>query len=448
MRLHQLFFIVPSLIAVLNGKAQSQGGVTTGAASYCDSINSGFISLTGFNGQILYWESSSDQGKTWNSIGNNTSTQSYNKLLKSTSFRAIVKDSAFPQDTSTISTITVYVPGQGGTLNGGGVFCGDAGHGAIELHNAAGSVLFWQSSLTSGQDWQTIQQNTSKLTYTSMTQNTLFRAIVQTVPGCPNDTSTISSFTIDQRTVAGTIFNSDTLCPGSVGDTLELKEYLGEILDWLSSNDNGATWKSLGSKSSFITYTTVTSTTWYKTLVKNASCSMELTSPAIVAIYPGNKANAGSDITITRYDDLHLNGSGNGTPDWNNASTLSDPNSFNPAAEPLNTTQYVLTVTDLNQCISRDTLIVNVIVPIPTAITPNGDGANDFFEIDKISDYPNNTLKVFNRWGTLVYEASSYSNNWNGTSMKGHDLPDDMYYYVFDFGNGEKAATNYILIKR
>src|SRR5688572_27908522 len=102
------------------GRAQSVGGSTSGAAAYCDSINSGFISLTGHNGLILYWEQSTNGQASWNQIQNTTSTQSYNQLKITTSYRAIVQDGSFPPDTSSVSTITVHVPGIAGTVSGAG----------------------------------------------------------------------------------------------------------------------------------------------------------------------------------------------------------------------------------------------------------------------------------------------------------------------------------------
>jgi gliding motility-associated-like protein len=74
---------------------------------------------------------------------------------------------------------------------------------------------------------------------------------------------------------------------------------------------------------------------------------------------------------------------------------------------------------------------------IPEAFTPDGDGINDEFVIEGIELYPNNTIAIFNRWGVLVYEASNYENNWDGSTQSnftlgGDDLPTATYYYVFD----------------
>lgn len=86
---------------------------------------------------------------------------------------------------------------------------------------------------------------------------------------------------------------------------------------------------------------------------------------------------------------------------------------------------YWVTVT--GDCsIARDT--INFTKPelgdfiIPNVFTPNDDGFNQYFVID--NDLLGSRLKVFNRWGRLVYESINYQNNWNGG-----DLPPGVYYY-------------------
>ncbi|MBE8724124.1 gliding motility-associated C-terminal domain-containing protein [Flavobacterium hungaricum] len=74
--------------------------------------------------------------------------------------------------------------------------------------------------------------------------------------------------------------------------------------------------------------------------------------------------------------------------------------------------------------------------------TPNNDGANDLFRIDCIESYPNNELKVFNRYGALVYSKVHYENDWNGTANvsgvvnRGDMLPTGTYFYVITIGDG------------
>ena len=43
-------------------------------------------------------------------------------------------------------------------------------------------------------------------------------------------------------------------------------------------------------------------------------------------------------------------------------------------------------------------------------VTPNGDKLNDFFRIKGIENFPTNSVKIFNRWGVLVFETDDYGN--------------------------------------
>jgi gliding motility-associated-like protein len=86
--------------------------------------------------------------------------------------------------------------------------------------------------------------------------------------------------------------------------------------------------------------------------------------------------------------------------------------------------------------------------------SPNGDGNNEFWAIRGIEYHPDNEVKVFNRWGNLVYETTGYnngSNSWqghvNGKLAIGSDAPDGTYFYVVKV-NGSKPISGYVIIKR
>ncbi len=66
----------------------------------------------------------------------------------------------------------------------------------------------------------------------------------------------------------------------------------------------------------------------------------------------------------------------------------------------------------------------------PNTITPNGDGSNDFWIIDNINNYQNNTVEIYNRRGQTVFKASNYQNNFNADG-----LPGGVYYYKLDLNN-------------
>ena len=62
---------------------------------------------------------------------------------------------------------------------------------------------------------------------------------------------------------------------------------------------------------------------------------------------------------------------------------------------------------------------------IPNVITPNGDGKNDLFVVIGLDRYPGSTLRIFNRWGSEVYQSEDYHNDWGGSGLNA-----GTYYYV------------------
>lgn len=82
-------------------------GTTTGSAEVCSNGSAGNVQLSGQVGAILHWESSTDNGATWQTIANQTATQPYNNLTITTQYRAVVQNGSCDILTSTISTITV-----------------------------------------------------------------------------------------------------------------------------------------------------------------------------------------------------------------------------------------------------------------------------------------------------------------------------------------------------
>jgi gliding motility-associated-like protein len=64
-------------------------------------------------------------------------------------------------------------------------------------------------------------------------------------------------------------------------------------------------------------------------------------------------------------------------------------------------------------------------------LTTNDDGKNDLWILNSKINLDGAELVIFNRWGELVYESESYTNDWDGTFKDtGKKLPDDTYYYV------------------
>lgn len=94
----------------------------------------------------------------------------------------------------------------------------------------------------------------------------------------------------------------------------------------------------------------------------------------------------------------------------------------------------------INDCPYSDQVEVTIfpaVVPY-TGFTPNGDGINDTWEIRNIHIWPNAQIIVYSRWGTKVFQAVNYNNDWDGD-----DLPAATYYYVIELNPVEFNVEPY-----
>ncbi|HQB87262.1 MAG TPA: gliding motility-associated C-terminal domain-containing protein, partial [Bacteroidales bacterium] len=81
---------------------------------------------------------------------------------------------------------------------------------------------------------------------------------------------------------------------------------------------------------------------------------------------------------------------------------------------------------------ASDTVVIRINeLILPSLITPDMDGNNDYFVIKGLESLGKVTLRIFNRWGACVFTSHEYANDWDGKDDKGNPLPQDTYYYVF-----------------
>ncbi len=130
--------------------------------------------------------------------------------------------------------------------------------------------------------------------------------------------------------------------------------------------------------------------------------------------------------------------------DWSDGEIV--PERFN-----LSSGRYTVNVTDVNGCQKEMTAEVNnrdkLCLRVPKAFSPNGDTMNDTWELDQAHIYPNMKVRIFNRWGKILYESIGYSRPWDGT-FEGKIVPAGTYYYTIDLGTaGQEEAGSVTVIK-
>ncbi|HKK60457.1 MAG TPA: gliding motility-associated C-terminal domain-containing protein, partial [Salinivirga sp.] len=106
---------------------------------------------------------------------------------------------------------------------------------------------------------------------------------------------------------------------------------------------------------------------------------------------------------------------------------------------------------DGRYCETNDTVKVRVMGEFnpPSAFSPNRDGHNDYWGIQGIDVNMDFNLKIFNRWGQLVFESndplemmpkqSGGDGGWDGTNMNGKDVTIGTYYYVIQYSDGSRS---------
>ncbi|MDO5978124.1 gliding motility-associated C-terminal domain-containing protein [Flavivirga spongiicola] len=94
--------------------------------------------------------------------------------------------------------------------------------------------------------------------------------------------------------------------------------------------------------------------------------------------------------------------------------------------------------------VKEDIILLDDVI-VYNGLSPNGDGNNDFFLIDGIAKYPDNTVQIFNRWGVKVFETTSYNetnNVFKGISdgritiNEKEQLPVGTYFYIVEYNPG------------
>ena len=85
---------------------------------------------------------------------------------------------------------------------------------------------------------------------------------------------------------------------------------------------------------------------------------------------------------------------------------------------------------------------------IVDGFSPNDDGVNETFVIEGISEYPDNRLMIFNRWGNTVLDQKGYDNSWTGYWDDNNTyLPSGTYFYIFETGDGGRMTGSFELVR-
>lgn len=131
-------------------------------------------------------------------------------------------------------------------------------------------------------------------------------------------------------------------------------------------------------------------------------------------------------------------GSGVNKWTWDNTPDLNCSNCPFPSFDPKTNKTFTVDFADVNGCVNKDSVYIKILCPgsalfVPNTFSPNGDGSNDVFYPRGKGIVNVKLLRVYNRWGELVFEKQNFQVNdaasgWNGI-YKGKKAPADVYIF-------------------
>jgi gliding motility-associated-like protein len=260
------------------------GGSVSSNATVCSGSNSATLILSGHTGSVLRWESTTNNGGTWTSIANTTTSQIYTNITSTTWYRAVVQSGLCTSATSGIAVITVDPLSVGGTVSSNATVCSGSNNGTLTLSSYTGSIQKWQFSTDGGGSWTDIANTTNVETFTNLTATTLYRAVVQSGV-CSVVNSSAATITVNPISAGGAVTSDATVCSGSNGAVLTLAGHSGSVIRWEYSTD-GVLWGPISNTTTTQNYLNLSTTSLFRAVVQSGVCPAVNSTPATITVDP------------------------------------------------------------------------------------------------------------------------------------------------------------------
>ena len=267
---------------------------------------------------------------------------------------------------------------------------------------------------------------------------------------------TSSATAVVSPAIAFEVFSGNPSCPGDEDGFIQIENISGGVPPYRYSMDGG---NQFFPESIFENLPPGN----YLLIVEDAggcreemAVLLEAPTPITLDAGPDREINFGESIVLTATTNVP-----NPVITWSPPDYLDCAGCPETAARPLATIQYEVEVTDSNGCTATDRVSITVNNPpsstyAPTAFSPNGDGFNDYFTVftdRSVSEIL--SLRIFDRWGGLVFEKRSFAPNavaegWDGL-VKGKPVAGGTYVFVAELlkvdGQLEVLSGELVLVR-
>lgn len=227
---------------------------------------------------------------------------------------------------------------------------------------------------------------------------------------------------------------ADSLC---LGQSVQLTASPAEIYSWSPA-------AGLSSTTIANPIASPTVSTTYKLNVSDTTGCFRDSAFVTISVFPYPTVDAGLNRTIVAGSSTTISPLYSADVSswlWSPATDLSCSICPLPLASPRSTTTYTIRVANSGGCSASDAVTVfvtcsNQNVFIPNTFSPNNDGVNDVFYPRGRGLYQIQSMRIFNRWGEMVYQRTNFAANdasagWNGR-YKGVSANPDVYTYIIE----------------
>lgn len=329
----------------------------------------------------------------------------------------------------------------------------------ITFTATAGTAPFTFTYNINGGASQTLKATTNTATVTAPTNSvgTFVYTITSIADAFSTQSQNVSTTVIVRPLPVASIAGTTSVCNFGTSPNITFTGSVGTAPYTFTYTINGGSSRTVSTSSTTAIVSAPTNSpgTFTYTLVSvtDAYANQQQTGTATVTInaLPVVSVSSNKGVRISKGDAIVLTASGGAQYSWTGAEITNGQNTASATIRPKQSGTYKVTVTNASGCVSDQTISIAVTedykLEASTVVTPNGDGYNDKFIVKNIDYYPNNTVKIFDKAGRVLYTKQSYTNDWDGT-INGSPLSEGTYYYIIDLGNGIGTFKGFINIIR
>jgi hypothetical protein len=272
--------------AVIDVLPVPNGGSISGSRTWCTSVNSGVLSLTGYTGRIVRWESWPDDASDWAPLAHTSPILTYINLSTTTRYRALIEQSPCGRVYSGEAVIRITPPA---AANAGPdqVLCDET---ALLTGNTPGPGASSSWRMVSGPNTPGFFAFSTNLLLTSLVTGEYWLEYTVSDPSCGTSTDLVR-VTVSSGSVGGRISGGGTFCAPAAG-SLRLTGHIGRVIGWEMLPAGATSWIPIANTLTVYRFASLATTTQFRAVVQEGSCPIAYAIDALVQVLPAEMAIA------------------------------------------------------------------------------------------------------------------------------------------------------------